>query len=195
MRALLLPGLGLGIGCLILSGCQLGWGSGRSGGQAQTAIELWDAYGQARAAAQAEARDAQLVSASTQWQDADQGTLVTGADDWSFVFWSADTKHVLDVVVNAGSARVVNQTQVWVTPTVLTGEVWRQGPRDALLVFLAYDGRAFLSEHPGAVVGLHLSEEESEGPAWTITALDVSDQSLLALVVDASTMQVLSVSP
>jgi hypothetical protein len=53
----------------------------------------------------------------------------------------------------------------------------------------------FLDEHPQAVVDLHLAESDSGSPVWAIVALDVSDRSLLSLLIDADTGQVLSVAP
>jgi hypothetical protein len=155
-------------------------------------IDLWRAHGQACAVARAQAEDAQLVSATTQWQAVSEETLLDGASNWSFVFYSAKNSSVLDVVVDAGAARVVNQTRVWTAPKVMAAGGWHEGPRDALLVFLAHDGRAFLEGHPQAVVDLHLAESEDDGPAWSIVALDVGDRSLLSLLIDADTMQVLS---
>ena len=162
---------------------------------AQEPIELWDAHEQAQEAAWAEAGDAQLVSASTQWQTVNEETLLAGADDWSFVFYSPEKETALDVVVSGDAARVVNQTRVWVAPQTMTEGNWRAGPRDALLTFLAYGGRAFLGEHPQAVVDLRLGESDDAGPVWAIVALDASDQSVFALLIEAETGQVISTAP
>lgn len=164
-------------------------------GPTRVPIELWDAYEQARAAARTQAEDAQLVSASTQWQAVSEQTLVDGASNWSFVFYSSTDDNSLDVVVNTGKAQVVNQAQVWVAPKSLTEGVWRAGPREPLLVFLAYGGRTFLAEHPQALVDLHLASGEDDdggGAVWTVVALDPEDRSILALLIDAETKQVLS---
>jgi hypothetical protein len=158
-------------------------------------VDLWDVYEQARAAAQARVSDAQLVSASAHWHGVSEDALLGGPSHWTFVFYSPRNDCSLDVVANAGAARVVNQTQVWVTPTAMAEGSWRAGPSDALLVFLACGGRAFLDEHPQAVVDLHLAEAGGTGPVWTIVALDSGDRSLLSLLVDAETGQVLSGSP
>jgi hypothetical protein len=157
----------------------------------QTSIELWDAYGQARAAAQAQAEDVQLVSASTQWQAVSEQVVLDGSTSWSFVFYSPKDGNSIDVIVNVGTAQVVNQTQVWVAPAALTEGAWQAGPRDALLVFLAYGGRGFLDEHPQAMVDLHLADDETEA-TWTVVALDPEDRSLFSLLIDAETSQVLS---
>jgi hypothetical protein len=159
-------------------------------------IDLWDAYEQARAAVQAQAQDAQLVSASTQWQVVSEETLLDGASNWSFLFYSPASSDALDVVVNAGTAQVVNQTRVWIAPTAMAEGVWQAGPREVLLVFLAYGGRTFLDEHPQAVVDLHLAGGDEGGTVWIIVALDPGlgdeEQSLLSLRIDAETRQVLS---
>jgi hypothetical protein len=159
---------------------------------AQAPMELWDAYGQAQAAAQAQAKDAQLVSASTQWAAVSEQTLLDGTSNWSFVFYSPANGDSVDVVVNAGTAQVVNQTRVWAAPSSLAGEAWQAGPREALLVFLAYGGRAFLDEHPQAMVDVHLAEGDEGETVWTIVALDPEDHNLFSLLIDAETRQVLS---
>jgi hypothetical protein len=197
-RLLLLPVAGLGIGCLLLLGYRL---SGNVLGLKAAAVvsltptpvsvDMWDAYRQARAAAQAQAPDAQLVSASAHWHGVTEDVLLEGASNWTFVFHSPASSHSLDVVANAGVARVVNQTLVWVAPTVMAEGAWQAGPRDALLAFLACGGRAFLDEHPHAVVDLHLSGDGGDSPAWTVVALDPGDRSVLSLLVDAGTGQVL----
>jgi hypothetical protein len=156
----------------------------------QTSIELWDAYGQAQAAAQAQAEDVQLVSASTQWQTASEEAVLDGSTNWSFVFYSPEDGNSIDVTVNVGTAQVVNQTRVWVAPAALAEGAWQAGPREALLVFLAYGGRAFLDEHPQAIVDLHLADGETE-TVWTVVALDPEDRSLFSLLIDAETSQVL----
>jgi len=196
---LVLPVAGLGIGYLLLLGRML-WGNVSSLAAAKSApptparaaIALWDAYGQARAAAQAQATDAQLVSASAQWQAASEEALLKGASAWTFVFYSPAGGYSLDVVANAGTARAVNQAQVWVAPqTMLAESAWQAGPRDALLVFLACGGRTFLDGHPQAVVDLHLAGDAQGKPVWAIVALDPQDRSLLPLLIDAETRQVL----
>ena len=156
----------------------------------QTSIELWDAYGQARAAAQAQAEDVHLVSASTQWQTASEEAVLDGSTNWSFVFYSLEDGNSIDVTVNVGTAQVVNQTRVWVAPAALAEGAWQAGPREALLVFLAYGGREFLDEHPQAIVDLHLADDETE-MAWTVVALDPEDRDLFSLLIDAETCQVL----
>jgi len=198
-----LLGIGMGIGGLLLLAYFL-WGDALGLGRpatdaastlAQEPIELWDACEQAQEAAWAEAGDARLVSASTQWQAVNEEMLMSGADDWSLLFYSPENGNVLDVVASGGTARVVNQTRVWVAPQVMDEGKWRAGPRDALLTFLAYGGRAFLQEHPQAIVDLHLGESDDAGPAWTIITLDASDQSVFALLIDAETGQVISTAP
>jgi hypothetical protein len=198
--ALVLPVAGLGTGYLLLLGYLLvGSALGlraaaRSAALTPTppTVDLWDVYEQARAAAQAQASDAKLVSASTQWHAVDEHALLSGPSNWTLVFYSPASKHALDVIANAGTARVVNQTQVWVTPTAMAEGSWRAGPSDALLVFLACGGQAFLHEHPQAVVDLHLAGNDEGMRVWTIAALDPETRSLLSLLVDAETGQVLS---
>jgi hypothetical protein len=198
IRLLLLPVAGLGIGCLLwlgyrLSGNVLGLKAGAVASLTPTpvSVDMWDAYRQARAAAQAQAPDAQLVSASAHWHGVSEDALLEGASNWTFVFHSSASSHSLDVVANAGGARVVNQAPAWVAPTVMAEGAWQAGPRDALLAFLACGGRAFLGEHPQAVVDLHLSRNGGHSLAWTVVALDPGDRSVLSLLVDAETGQVL----
>lgn len=194
------PVVGLGIGYLLLLGYLFvgkvlglqATTTAASPTPTHARVALWDAYGQARAAAQAQAADAQLVSASTRWQAASGEALLNGASCWTFVFYAPSSGNALDVVVDAGVGRVVNQTQVWVAPDSLAEGAWQAGPRDALLVFLAYGGQVFLDEHPQAVVDLHLAEGDQGGPVWTVVALDAGGGGLFSLLIDGETRQVLS---
>lgn len=153
---------------------------------AVTPLALWEAFQQAQAVARARAADAVLVSASAQWQAPPRSALVTGTADWAFVFYAPGEKAALDVVVDAQGARLVNTAPVWVAPqAVAEGEWLNKGPKDALLVFLAYGGEAFLAASPQAVVEIHLAQGEAGGPVWTVTALDVERRAYLAMTVDA----------
>ena len=150
-------------------------------------VELWKAYERARQAAEDRWPDAALVSASTQWQRADEQVLLAGAVDWSFVFYSTEKRSTLDVVCGPGSVQVVKETRAWVAPGALDEGKWRTGPRDALLAFLAYGGRSFLAQHPEAVVGLNLGPHEQNRPVWAVVALDGDDGSVLGVSVDVET--------
>ena len=197
---LAVPVVGLGIGYLLLLGYLL-WGNvlgvkastrTMSSAARPETVDLWDACGQAHAAARAQSGDARLVSASTQWHGVSESVLLNGTVNWTFVFYSLAEDRSLDVVVNAGEARVISQTQAWVVPMALAEGAWQAGPGDALLAFLACEGRTFLDEHPQAMVDLHLAAGDGGKPAWSIVAMDPESQGLLALLVDAETGQILS---
>jgi hypothetical protein len=199
----MLVGIGLGASGLLLIGIlALVYGLGlkpkveiQPPAAAGELVLLWDAYEQARSAARAEAGDALLVSASTQWQAASKEALLAGAEAWLFVFYSPANGHVLDVVTGGGGAQVTNQTRVWVAPDPLTGqESWEAGPQDALLIFLAHGGQQFLESRPQAVVNVRGAESDA-GPMWTVVALDPGDRGVLSLRIDATTNQVLFVAP
>lgn len=199
-RLLKLTFLTLGIICLSLYGF-LFWSdriAGNPGPAAtppspeQESVDLWDAYERARAAARHNGRDAQPVSASTQWQSATENALLTGASQWSFGFYVPNHNQALDVVVTRESARVADQSRVWDAPATLSEGAWREGPRDALLVFLARGGREFLESHEQAVVSMHLANSKGEGPLWDVAAVTMGDRSVFALRIDAETLEVLS---
>jgi len=193
--------IGMGIGYLILLGYMLQSRNTAftpekmaSPEPTRVLIELWDAYEQARVVAQQQAEDAQLVSASTQWQGAEERALLEGAGDWAFVFYSPARGVSLDVVVSAGAARIVNQTRVWNDPNTMAEGAWQTGPRDAMLIFLARGGRAFLDEHPQAVVNLRLSENEQGDAVWDVVALALASEEhnrrLFSMQVNAKTNHV-----
>lgn len=199
-RLLKLAFLTLGIICLSLYGF-LFW-SGRIAGNpgpaaappspGQESIDLWDAYERAQAAARQNGRDAQPVSASAQWQSATENALLTGPSQWAFGFYAPNDNQVLDVIVTRESARIVDQSRAWDALATLGDGAWREGPRDPLLVFLARGGREFLESHEQAVVSVHLANSKGEGPLWDVAAVTMGDRSVLALRIDAETLEVLS---
>lgn len=154
-------------------------------------VELWDAYEKALAVAKAHAEDAQLVSASTQWQAADKEALLAGSPRWSFTFYTAADGQILDITVEGERANFVKATKVWEAPPLLSGERWRFGPGEALLVFLAYGGEDFLTDHPKALTDLHLGPDSEGRTVWNVVAFDSETQALCSVTIDAATWQVL----
>ena len=198
LMVVLVAGLGLAyvllLGYLLL-GNLLGLKAEATGAPLSPVLEpvgLWDVSGQALEAARAQAADAQLVSASIHWCAANESALRAGAGSWTFVFYSRSSGHSLDVVVNGGVARVVNQTPAWVVPSSIAEGSWQEGPGDAMLAFLACGGCAFLDQHPHAVVDVHLAGDGQGGAAWTVVALDAGERSLFSVLVDAGSGEVLS---
>jgi hypothetical protein len=158
-------------------------------------LALWNAYERALAAAQAEAADAQLASASTQWQAPSEEALMAGSDKWAFTFYSAAKSSVLDVIVGTDKAWVVNRTEVWDAPAVLSGENWHAGPQDVLLILLAHGARDFMAAHPQSTVELHLAQHADGYPAWNAAVVDSQNQDTFAVLVNAETMQAVSSTP
>ena len=76
LQVLAAVAIGVGIvavgGYLLLSRSASPTPGGSQATPTQSTVELWDAYEQARAAAQGRLADATLVSASTQWQQPDE---------------------------------------------------------------------------------------------------------------------------
>ena len=163
--------------------------------EAEPGIGMWDAYERAAAAAQTGAEDARLVSASAQWQEPDEEELLAGAATWSFLFYSAASSSVLDVVVGDEAATLVNRTQVLSPPALMQENALRAGPRDPLLIFLAYGGSAFLEERPSATVDLHLGAGDGAEAVWSANAIDVEQGRSVSVVIDAETHDVVSAGP
>ena len=157
-------------------------------------LDLWNGYGWALGAAQAEAVDAQLVSASTQWQAVQEETLLGGSDAWAFTFYSAAGGRMIDVVVTAEKALVVNQSHTAIAPVMLTYGRWHEGPQDALLIFLAHGARDFLLAHPQATVELHLNQHKDGYPLWNAVAIDSQSRESFTVTVNAATMAMISVA-
>ncbi|HEY76537.1 MAG TPA: hypothetical protein G4O00_10220 [Thermoflexia bacterium] len=158
-------------------------------------VSLWDAYRRADATVRTEASDAELVSASTQWQAIDPDRLLETPSYWTFVFFSSSQRTVFDLTADADQVQVVNRTQIWSAPQILEPGRWQEGPRDALSIFLAYGGREFLEAHSEATVSLHLAANEDGKAIWSIAALDVATRETISLQIDAANLQVLTISP
>ena len=158
-------------------------------------LELWNAYERARIAVLQQTPDAQLISATTQWQAAIEREMLIGADDWVFTFYTPAEKQIVIAQVNEGQAQIVQRMQVQAAPPSLTEGRWHEGPNDALLVFMANGGRTFIEAHPEAAINLRLGDYENRGPAWSIHASDFESQDVILVVIDAETMRVLNRAP
>jgi len=158
---------------------------------AQEQVSIWGGYGLALKAAALTAPDAQLVSAGSQWRSVTEEQLLAGANTWSFVFYSPQRSTTLDVVASGAGARVVKETDVWRRPKLLTGDAWRKGPQNALLVFLAYGGRELIAGNPAATVDLHLAARDDGRTTWTVVGLGDPGQAPNMVQVDAETNEVL----
>ncbi len=155
-------------------------------------VDLWDAYERAQVVVQENGTAAPAVSASAQWQRATPKGLLTGASQWSFKFYAAESAEIVHVVVAGEAARLAGRTSAADVPTTLKEGAWLDGPRDPLLVFLAHGGRDFLEKHREAVVSVHLAEVAAEGASWDVAALSTEDRSVLAVRIDAETLKVRS---
>jgi hypothetical protein len=158
-------------------------------------LEMWDAYERAQAAIWQEALDVQLVSATTQWQAATEKEVLNGADNWVFTFYSPAKGQLIVARVNPERAQAVHRTQTQAVPARLPEGRWHEGPKDALLIFMANGGRAFMEAHPTAVIDLHFGDYEGRGPAWDILASDAESREIVKVVIDAETMDILTHSP
>ena len=158
-------------------------------------LEMWDAYERAQAAAWQAAPDARLVSATAQWQGATEKEMLAGADNWVFTFYSPKEGQLIVVHVSPEKAQAVHRTQMQVPPAQLAEGRWQEGPKDALLIFMANGGRAFMETHPGAVIDLHFGNYEGRGAAWDILASDTESREVVTVVIDAETMRILTHSP
>jgi hypothetical protein len=157
-------------------------------------LGVWDGYGWAFGAAQAEASDAQLVSASAQWQAPQEDALLAGSDTWAFTFYSEARDRIIDVVVTTDGAWVVNQSEAGRAPALLTNGKWHEGPRDALLISLAHGVRDFMAAHPQATVELRLNQHDDGYPLWNVIAVDSQSRESFVVTVNAATMAMVSVT-
>lgn len=194
----------IGVGCLalllllggrVLSASWSGAGNEAPATPTRELVGLWGTYQRARLAVTEAEPDAQFVSATSQWEHPDGETLLSGRGEWTFVFYDSAAKEALDVVVSEGAGRIVDRSRIWQAPEVLAEEIVWRGPRDAMAVFLAYGGEAFIAAHPEAIVSAHLGVSDAGRPVWTVSAINIADRDVLSVATDAETNQVLSTSP
>lgn len=158
-------------------------------------LEMWNAYKRAQEVAWQEAMDAQPVSATAQWQATTEEEALAGADNWVFTFYSPTEGQLIVIHVSADRAQAVHRTKMQAPPAQLAEGRWHEGPRDALLIFLANGGRDFMETHPEAVIDLHLGDYENRGPAWDILASDATSREVNQVVIDTETMRILTRNP
>lgn len=143
-------------------------------------------YPQAEAAARAWRDDVRLIGVNTAWGQPTEADLVAGPFAWSFQFFSPSAGQLYDVVItNAGVEGTPGQA-LETPPTSIEAAEWRVDSSEAVLHFLAHEGRAFLAEHHVTTVRLRLSAAISPGRVvWMAAALSSTERTGMSILVDA----------
>ena len=153
-------------------------------------------YPRAEAAAQDWRDDARLVGLNTAWSQPTEADLIAGPFAWSFQFFSPSASQIYDVVItNAGVAGTPGQT-LEMTPTTIEAAEWQVDSSEAVLHFLAHEGRAFLAESHVTTVRLRLSSALSPGRVvWMVAALSSTERTGKSILVDAFSGDVEAAQP
>jgi hypothetical protein len=143
-------------------------------------------YPRAEEAARAWRDDVRLVGLNAAWSQPAEAELVAGPFAWSFQFFSPSAGQIFDVVItNAGVEGTPGQA-LETTPTSIEADEWRVDSSEAVLHFLAHEGRAFLAESHVTTVRLRLSAALSPGRVvWMVAALSSTERTGMSILVDA----------
>ena len=129
------------------------------------------AYRAAQEAARAWQTDAQPATLAAHWRQT-RGRWPSQST-WTVQFYSPATGRMAVVVVEAGRARLLQET---ITPYPLptwAEDRWRVDSPQALEVWWAEGGADFLARHPQAEVAIQLGPAgpADPRPVWTVTAV------------------------
>jgi hypothetical protein len=153
-------------------------------------------YPRAEAAARAWRDDVWLVGLNAAWSQPTEADLIAGPFAWSFQFFSPSANQIYDVVItNAGVEGVPGQA-LETAPTSIEMAEWRVDSSEAVLHFLAHEGRTFLAENHVTTVRLRLSAALSPGRVvWMAAALSSTERTGLSILVDAFSGDVEAAQP
>ena len=162
---------------------------------ASTATAM-NAYPAALSEAQNWQTDAQLVSVTASWANVSSETDLIEEAPWGFTFFSPQTRLVAVVSVSAHGAAVAQTSSATAKTRPFEPAAWQVDSTDVLKLFLNNGGRAFVTEHPGATVSLRGGLEESGARlVWYAIGLHSGDRATLVVAIDATSGDVLSVTP
>lgn len=154
------------------------------------------AYPAAFTAAENWQADAQLVSATASWPDVTSEEDLDRAVAWGYTFLSPQTRQIQVVSVSPQGTEAVQTVNAGPKTRSTDVTSWQVDSEEVLRLFLDNGGRDFLEQHPGATVTLRVAlEEDAERLVWYAMGIYSPDRATLVVSVDASTGELLGVTP
>lgn len=152
----------------------------------------------ARAAAQAWASDAQLVSANASWPKVVNKAQVGEPTLWTYRFYSPAKARLLFVSVAPEGQldRIEHVAPVTLPPRTIVADSWVIDSSAALAIWLDYGGDKVLGNNPGLEMLIQLrGVSNNPNPIWMVIGLNNQTQETHTVVIDAQQGIVTTVQP
>lgn len=157
------------------------------------------AYAAAQNTAVAWQPDAQLFNAQATWpQGSTADELRQGKTSWGFTFYSPAAQQIAIFSVVEDAVSLVSQGEHVQTDPLLQASGWNLDSQDAIDIFLANGGSAFMAEAGVSTLTMALmaSDGEENGRLeWQMTLFSHQSGQVFTLQVDATSGEILSSNP
>lgn len=145
-------------------------------------------YPPVRAAAQAWAADAQLVSANADWPKVVDKSYVGEPTLWTYRFYSPAKARLLFVTITPeGQIETIEHVApVTLPPRPIAADNWAIDSSTALAIWLDNGGAGVLGNNPGMEIMIQLrSVNNNPNPVWMVIGLNNQTQEIHTAIIDA----------
>lgn len=142
--------------------------------------------------------DAQLLSAQATWpQGATADYLQQGTESWGFTFYAPGVQKIAIFSVVEDNVNLVTEGDHQQTAPLLSASGWNLDSNEAVDIFLAEGGNAFLNEKGVATLTMSLKANDVEANGrleWQIALFSTQTGQTFSMLLDATSGEVLAIN-
>jgi hypothetical protein len=137
--------------------------------------------------------DAQLLNATATWtQGADRNDLSSGNQTWNFTYYSASQAAISTLTVLEDKPSFLSEKGVARTLSPATASGWRTDSSEAVRIFLADGGDAFLTNQGISTLIMTLTTDNANGRIeWFLSLFANESGNALTMRIDATSGEIL----
>ncbi|MCB0036962.1 MAG: hypothetical protein KDE51_23180 [Anaerolineales bacterium] len=139
--------------------------------------------------------DAQLISATATWPpNLTIGTVLVGAETWSFTFYSPSVQEAVNVSVTESNATLGQSYAVQGDFQPIGPSAWKVNSDEAITIFMSNGGNDFFVSEQDVLLTTQLTTvADSKKLEWLIAAISDKTGHGLTIIIDGATGEVLDI--